>query len=64
MDRNLRIVLPAVYAIAIVIAFLAGNTTVVLIVVVAGAMLLGLAYAMSRGGAPGVGRDRQRNRRP
>ena len=49
MGRNLRLALPAVYAIAIVIAFLSASTTVVIVVVIVGAMLLGLAYAMRAG---------------
>jgi hypothetical protein len=63
VSRNIRVVAPALYAVAVVVGFLI-NGTVGIIVTIGGAMLLALVYTTTRGGAAGVegGRNRNRNR--
>lgn len=53
-QAQIRTVMPAVYAIAVVLAALFADGTTLVAVAVVGAMLLGVGYSLTR---PAVGRD-------
>lgn len=59
---QLRLIVPAVYTVAIVLAALFTDGGVFVAIVVVGAILLGLFYTAGPGRAPGRDRQRDRNR--
>jgi hypothetical protein len=60
--RRIRNLLPGVYALAVVLAVVLGGATVVAVVAIVGAMLLGLAYSTLSGGGPSPSADRAARR--
>lgn len=55
--RRIRNTMPALYALAILLALLFGGATVLVVVLIAGGMLVGLGYTLLSGGS-GHGRAR------
>ncbi len=61
-SSQLRLLVPSTYAIVVVLTALLFHGTVVTVVAVVGAMLVGLFFSLGVGRPPGAGRNRQRNR--